>query len=447
MSVNAEIQKTGKNIFSARENFAYLRAVLKTPITNTRSAFWGIAASVLAATRISSGSLVLLALAATARAQVYTSPFAISGISAMPTWGDELSTREGLINTYSTPSPAQWYSSNYTAGSWGPLMPQLFSSASSPNLLHGDRGQGVFNAAPLSPNPGLDPLTASRQRLVYTAASFIGTHYQHFHLPDFNPANVTQPGGYPWIAVSDNNDLQTTQQLGTGNRTTIPNPYKATYSSPQPGIDCTDFSAMVYNLALGIQMHSGVTNQVSFPNVTANTTATAQVLDDSGNTMDPNFLYSPNFGTTTPNAPGSLNDILGQLEPGDLLYMQGDLQITHVVMWLGEYGTTANGSASAVPLIISSHDNTPAIFDVNGTDQIDLTTGLPLAMLPDGSNATDFLPPPGVQILPFTPDTWFYQNFSLAMQVVPEPSALLLLLAAGPILFAFAHRRKKLPPR
>jgi hypothetical protein len=41
----------------------------------------------------------------------------------------------------------------------------------------------------------------------------------------------------------------------------------------------------------------------------------------------------------------------------------------------------------------------------------------------------------------------FYQNFSLAMQVVPEPSALLLLLAAGPILFAFAHRRKKLPPR
>lgn len=61
MSVNAEIQKTGKNIFSARENFAYLRVVLKTPMTNTRSAFLGIAASVLAVTCIPAGPLVLLA--------------------------------------------------------------------------------------------------------------------------------------------------------------------------------------------------------------------------------------------------------------------------------------------------------------------------------------------------------------------------------------------------
>jgi hypothetical protein len=40
-----------------------LRVVLKTPMTNTRSAFLGIAASVLAVTCISSGPLVLLAAA------------------------------------------------------------------------------------------------------------------------------------------------------------------------------------------------------------------------------------------------------------------------------------------------------------------------------------------------------------------------------------------------
>ena len=122
--------------------------------------------------------------------------------------------------------------------------------------------------------------------------------------------------------------------------------------------------------------------------------------------------------------------------------MQGDLQIKHVVIWLGEYGTNADGTPSSVPLIISSHDNTPAIFDVNGTDQIDLATGLPTAMLPDGSNATDFLPPPGVQILPFTPDTWFYQNFTVAMQVVPEPSTALLAGFGLLALFTFLRRKK-----
>ena len=82
-----------------------------------------------------------------------------------------------------------------------------------------------------------------------------------------------------------------------------------------------------------------------------------------------------------------------------------------------------------MPLVISSHDNTPAIFD---TTNINTTTGFPS----DGL-ILEHLPPPGVQILPFTPDTWFYQNFSVAMQVVPEPSTAslaILGLAAAVIL-------------
>ncbi|MCX6968542.1 MAG: hypothetical protein NTV93_00095 [Verrucomicrobia bacterium] len=92
----------------------------------------------------------------------------------------------------------------------------------------------------------------------------------------------------------------------------------------------------------------------------------------------------------------------------------GNDVILHVVMWLGPYGTTSNGTESAVNLVISSHDNTPAIFDNNGTAAID-SFGFPT------SDIDSHLPPPGVHILPFTPDTWFYQNFSLAMHVIPEP--------------------------
>jgi cell wall-associated NlpC family hydrolase len=385
-------------------------------------------------------ALLLLPLAAVA--QSYTSPFAISGFTPQPSWASELQARQNLIYNYSTPAPAQWYSSNWTAGTYGPLMPQLFSSATSPNLINDDRGQGVFNAAPLTPDPLVPTATSMRERLIYVAQSYIGTAYQHIHMPTFNPALVTQLGGYPWIPVSTNTVLQTTQQLGTGNRTDIPNPYLSTYGIPAPGIDCTDFSALVYNLALGIQMHSGTMNQLTFPGHNASGTATADVLGSNGETLTPNFLYGPNYGTTTINQPGSLDATLADLEPGDLLYMQGDLQIKHVVIWLGEYGTNANGTPSSVPLIISSHDNTPAIFDVNGTDQIDLATGLPTAMLPDGSNATDFLPPPGVQILPFTPDTWFYQNFTVAMQVVPEPSTAVLAGFGLLALFTFLRRKK-----
>ncbi|MBU6181304.1 MAG: PEP-CTERM sorting domain-containing protein [Verrucomicrobia bacterium] len=385
-------------------------------------------------------ALLFLPLAAVA--QTYTSPFAISGFTPQPSWATELQTRQTLIYDYSTPAPNDWYSSSWPAGSYGPLMPQLFSSASSPNLINDDRGQGVFNAAPLTPDPLVPTATSMRERLIYVAQSYIGTAYQHIHMPTFNPALVTQPGGYPWIPVSTNTVLQTTQQLGTGNRTDIPNPYLSTYGIPAPGIDCTDFSALVYNLALGIQMHSGTMNQLTFPGHNASGTATADVLGPTGETLTPNFLYGPNYGTTTINQPGSLDATLADLEPGDLLYMQGDLQIKHVVIWLGEYGTNADGTPPSVPLIISSHDNTPAIFDVNGTDQIDLVTGLPTAMLPDGSNATEFLPPPGVQILPFTPDTWFYQNFTVAMQVVPEPSTAVLAGFGLLALFGLLRRKK-----
>lgn len=114
--------------------------------------------------------------------------------------------------------------------------------------------------------------------------------------------------------------------------------------------------------------------------------------------------------------------------------MHGDGSILHVVVWLGTYGTNADGPPSDVPLVISSHDNTPAIFDTQSLN----TAGYPL----DG-NIVAHLPPPGVQILPFTSENWFYTNFSVAMQIVPvpEPSAFRFMLPGGLILTRLLVRR------
>jgi hypothetical protein len=150
-------------------------------------------------------------------------------------------------------------------------------------------------------------------------------------------------------------------------------------------------------------------------------TAYATVLDSSGSPVTPQFFYGPNFGTAVHNGTNSLTALVSQFQPGDLLYMGNPKDnLVHVVMWLGQTGTDSSGNT--FPLVISSHDNTPAIFDTLALD----ATGFPS----DG-NIGGHLPPPGVHILPFDASNWFYQDFQLAMRVVavPEPSTWVMGLA------------------
>ena len=202
----------------------------------------------------------------------------------------------------------------------------------------------------------------------------------------------------------------------------IPNPYAAVYGQPAAGIDCTDFSAYIYNLALGIQMHSGVVNQITFTvngnptvgNLVPNAVPSATVLNPDGSAISPVFFKSPTFGLSQINQPNSLTSLTNQLQAGDLLYIGNPTDgVLHVVVWLGITGTDSAGNT--FPLVISSHDNTPAIFD---TAAVDPVTGFPL----DG-NTNGHLPPPGVQILPFVASNWFYQDFLVAMRVLPKASA------------------------
>ena len=388
-----------------------------------------------------------LSLTRPACGQTYTSPFEISLNPQISTWTSDFANRQAAIDPNSSPAPADWYSTAYPSPSWGPSNPQLYSvgslsgaGAAAATELKFDRGKEVYNVGLNTAPGGVDETTWMRQRLLYAAQQLIGTHYQHLHLPTFDPAQVNST--FPWQAVSNNTNLQTTQQLFNPSLTqTVANPYKAAYGSPQPGIDCTDFAAYIYNFALGIQMHSGTSTQISFIDGAGSPVAlgpsaipTSTLVGATGTVITPGFLTGPNFGTTTPNAPGSLDGVISQLQPGDLLYMHGDGGILHVVVWLGAYGTNADGSPSDVPLVISSHDNTPAIFDTQSID----ANGYPL----DG-NIAAHLAPPGVEILPFTSENWFYTNFSVAMQIipVPEPSVFGLMLLGGLVLTGLLVRR------
>lgn len=79
----------------------------------------------------------------------------------------------------------------------------------------------------------------------------------------------------------------------------------------------------MYSLALGVQMHSGTPDQIEFVGgkIAPGATATATVLDTTGTPITPQFFYRPNFGVGGTNASGSLDTLVSQFQPGDLLSM------------------------------------------------------------------------------------------------------------------------------
>jgi cell wall-associated NlpC family hydrolase len=399
----------------------------------------------------------------------YVSPFTIQLDPDIAAWTDDFSTRETAILANTSPAQADWYEPQYVPGSgpgslttYGVTLPQLFSAPAAPGTpgyastesqLQFDRGTAVFGIDQNQAPTGVDVNYYNQQRLLAVAQSLIGTPYQHLHQPEFAPWQAsgysywdgynppTQPPGstqWNWNPVSSQAYLNSTQGLGSSDpSTTTPNqyqfanPYLAAYGQGQGGIDCTDFAAYIYNEALGIQLNSGTATQIRF---NTNNNPYAYALDAQGNTLTPTFLESPNFASGNLNQEGDLDTIFAQLNAGDLLYIadQPGGTVLHVVVWLDQFVMLpdADGNMINAPLVISSHDNTPAIFDT-----LVLTDdGLPdLTVL--GGDYADYLPPPGVHILPIVSGNWFYENFSVAMQVlpVPEPSSnmLLLLAAAG----------------
>jgi cell wall-associated NlpC family hydrolase len=141
---------------------------------------------------------------------------------------------------------SQWYEQNWNAG-WGPRA-------------------AAYPAADVP--PGCDPVAWKRARVVAAAQRYLGLAYRHHHVPGWQPTAA----------------LAGAERAGAG-------------------LDCSNFSAWVYNYALGIQFTSDVQQQANGP-----------------------------------RAPGRLLAPDEPLAPGDLLYiLRGNrADVSHVVIYVDE---------------------------------------------------------------------------------------------------------------
>jgi len=141
-----------------------------------------------------------------------------------------------------------------------------------------------------------------RQRVVATAARFIGYGYQHHHIPDWNP-----PADWPWKETC----------VGHNGK----------------GVDCSNLTSFVYNQGFGVRMNSAIGVQAEVHRAFENRHPAASIR--------------------TVELPEEYQARQRVLRTGDLLYIRGreDGPITHVVIWVGSVGRSSSG----VPLVLDSH--------------------------------------------------------------------------------------------
>jgi hypothetical protein len=195
------------------------------------------------------------------------------------------------------------------------------------------------------PIQGFENIPASwkRQRVLAVGYRMIGLPYQHHHVPDWDP-----PTDWPWKQVA--------------------------YGRNSKGMDCSDFTAWMYNYGLGLHLSTGVVKQ-------ANTTDLRGPGDEGA--IQAKVIRDEN----------GYDDLVSKLKTGDLLYIKNDKgDIGHVIMWVGEHGRSPDGS--------------PLVIDCTG---------------PDHKDCYGNTIPIGVQLRPFLRDSWYYKSFSHAHRIIGEP--------------------------
>jgi cell wall-associated NlpC family hydrolase len=173
---------------------------------------------------------------------------------------------------------------------------------------HLDPRVGPWGPLPRAyPPPALAQLKGDdwkRARIIATALRFLGYHYRHHYIPDWDPP----PGWY------------------------IPKPGGTRHDGK--GVDCSNFTSFVYNQGLGIGISSDIHKQ-----------AATEFATIHGTDQPYPVLVIPHQDSASTWA-----DVL---KPGDLLFIRprnGDF-ISHVVIWIGAWGAPAGGP----PLILDSH--------------------------------------------------------------------------------------------
>jgi hypothetical protein len=190
-------------------------------------------------------------------------------------------------------------------------------------------------------------------------ASFIGVDYQHHHDPNWQP----EQGG-PWNTTS-------------------------TVAYQSRGVDCTNLTAYAYADALGISM-SGATG----------TQASISTQNLQGTTIPVSMLPYVQFRTITKWS--SYDDLISQLKPCDILYINGNpsdsTKPTHAITWLGQYGVDA-ATGKMVLLVIDSTGITPQHIDSN-----------------------NHVVPDGVHIRPFGDATsvnaWYFKHVDHVLRII-----------------------------
>ncbi len=234
--------------------------------------------------------------------------------------GDIAHGPRGEEKLLSTVSFEEWYSAKTKTrwGAWGP----------------------PFAHQP--PPKGIETRSADfkRERVIATAMRHVGISYQHHHLPSWDP-----PTDWPW------------KEVGRGEN--------------GKGIDCSNFTAFVYNQSLGLKPTGAIREQ------------SEQIDIPYSNGT---FLKAERI-----ERPDSYAAFTAQLKTGDLLFIQNSSKsISHVVFWVGSIGRSPND----VPLILDSTGG--GRKDSNGRS------------IPDG-----------VQLRPFSKTSWYYRDSMHALRYIP----------------------------
>jgi|LakMenEpi03Aug12_release.lakeMendotaPanAssembly.Ray.scaffolds.fasta_scaffold171133_2 hypothetical protein len=192
---------------------------------------------------------------------------------------------------------------------------------------------------PTLENENRIPAEWKRERILAVAVSYIGLSYQHHHIPEWIP------------------------------------PAKSSNRECKKGLDCSNFSAWVYNYGLGIKPNSAIEKQAEQREIRS---------DDGLRAVQAETINNDN---------GDYDSLVHKLKTADLLYIRGRNQdkVTHVIMWVGDCGRAPDG--------------TPLVIDSTGPEHKD-------------SNGNTI--PGGVQLRPFTKNSWYFKCFDHAHRLIHD---------------------------
>ena len=186
------------------------------------------------------------------------------------------------------------------------------------------------------------PVERKRERVIATALRFQGYAYQHHHIPDWDP-----PAHWPWLETC----------AGANGK----------------GVDCSDLTGFVYNLAFGYRLNTDVglqAKQEAAPGPGPHLTSRLHRVE----------------------LPSSFEERQQVLRTGDLLFIKDNGgHVSHVVIWVGPIG--------------HSPDGTPLVLDSTG----------------GGTRDSDNQPIPcGVHLRPYRSNSWYHGSASHALRVFPD---------------------------